>query len=74
METMKEDFKNARTRKMLRPGQPGTKKLSQKFGADLVCVRYRYDATQKKRYTTVEVVIDEAPWNPQKREKIKKTV
>lgn len=66
---MKVNYKNAMTRKMIRPGKPGTKKLTQKFGEDLVCVRYRYDKKRKKRYTTVEVVIDESPWNPSKRKK-----
>jgi hypothetical protein len=48
----------------LRPGQRGTKKLVRRFGERLICVRYRYDASQRKRFTTVELIVDEAPWNP----------
>jgi len=48
----------------LRLGQRGTKKLVQRFGDRLICVRYRYDASQAKRFTTVELVVEEAPWHP----------
>jgi hypothetical protein len=44
----------------LRPGQNGTKRLVEKYGNRLVCVRYRYDEKTGKRYTTVEVIEDEA--------------
>jgi hypothetical protein len=30
----------------------------------LVCVRYRYDATRKRRIKTVELVIAESAWEP----------
>ena len=49
----------------LQPGQAGTKKLAKKYGDDLVCVRYRYDLENKKRLTTVELIIEEQPWQPQ---------
>ncbi|MEO8164804.1 MAG: hypothetical protein ABI619_05350 [Betaproteobacteria bacterium] len=48
----------------LRPGQRGTKKLVQRFGDRLICVRYRYDVSRRKRFTTVELIVDEAPWQP----------
>ena len=48
----------------LRPGQRGTKRLSAQYGEQLICVRYRYDAQAKCRYTTVELIVDTAPWNP----------
>ena len=48
----------------LRPGQRGTKKLVQRFGERLICVRYRYDASQRKRFTTVELIVEEVPWQP----------
>lgn len=48
----------------LRPGQRGTKKLVQRFGERLICVRYRYDASRQKRFTTVELVVEEVPWHP----------
>ena len=53
-----------RTRLNLRPGMRGTKKLVEKYGERLVCVRYRYDATQGKRYKTVELIEEEIPWAP----------
>ena len=50
------------TRLKLLPGQRGTKKLIQTYGDQLICVRYRYDTERKKRYKTVELVVDEIPW------------
>ena len=47
--------------KTLRPQQPGTLKLTRRYGDALVCVRYRVSPEGKLRYTTVELVIDEAP-------------
>jgi hypothetical protein len=29
-----------------------------------VCVRYRYDKQQKKRFKTVELIVEEWPWTP----------
>ena len=46
----------------LKPGQNGTRKLLQKYGDRLICVRYRYDERTQKRYKTVELVVDEVPW------------
>jgi len=34
------------------------------YGDQLVCVRYRYDAERKRRYKTVELIIDEVNWQP----------
>ncbi|NJN15718.1 MAG: hypothetical protein HC822_05260 [Oscillochloris sp.] len=53
-----------RARAKRRPGQPGTKALVELYGDRLVCVRYRYDAEKRRRYKTVELIIDEGPWNP----------
>jgi hypothetical protein len=36
----------------------------EQFGDRLVCVRYRYDQHAKKRYKTVELIIETADWNP----------
>jgi len=41
--------------------QPGALKLARRFGDALVCVRYRHDPMSLHRYTTVELVVDEAP-------------
>lgn len=47
-----------------RPGQKGTRRLSEQYGTRLVCVRYRYDANAKKRYKTIELIVEEAGWQP----------
>jgi hypothetical protein len=53
-----------RARSKLKPGQPGTLKLVAQYGDRLVCVRYRYDALKRRRYTTAEIVVDESEWDP----------
>jgi hypothetical protein len=53
-----------RVRLKLKPGQRGTKHLLKQYGDRLVCVRYRYDEKSRKRYTTVELIEDEKPWEP----------
>lgn len=58
---------NAKTRLVLKPGQKGTKKLMDKYGDRLVCVRYRYDADRKMRLKTIEIVIDETHWENNER-------
>ena len=50
------------TRLTLRPGQPGTRKLVEKYGERLVCVRYVYDAAAGRRLKTVELVVESVPW------------
>ena len=50
------------TRLTLRPGMPGTKKLQDRYGERLVCVRYLYDEATGKRYKTVELIVDDATW------------
>lgn len=56
-----------RTRLKLKPGQRGTKKMLEAYGEQLVCVRYRYDAERGKRFKTVELIVDEAVWQPRPR-------
>jgi hypothetical protein len=51
-----------KVRLKLKPGQKGAKKLTARYGNKLVCVRYRYDEKLRKRYTTVELIVDELPW------------
>lgn len=48
-----------RTTTTLRPGQKGTKRLMEKYGERLVCVRYRVDRNTGKRYTTIELIEQE---------------
>ena len=44
------------------PGQPGTWRLTRQCGDRLICVRYRYDALRRRRYTTAEK-IREPSWS-----------
>ncbi|MGE5467414.1 MAG: hypothetical protein ACM3Y9_08325 [Ignavibacteria bacterium] len=53
--------RDSRIAKKLLPGAPGTKKLVERFGARLVCVRYRIDQQAQRRFTTVELVVADAP-------------
>jgi len=46
------------------PGQRGAKKLLAQYGDRLVCVRYRYDAQRRKRFKTVELIVEEDAWAP----------
>lgn len=55
------------TRLTLRPGQPGTRKLVEKYGERLVRLRYVYDAAAGRRLKTVELVIEDVPWKPDPR-------
>jgi hypothetical protein len=55
------------TRLALRPGQPGTRKLVEKYGERLLRVRYVYDAENRRRLKTVELVIEAVPWEPKTR-------
>lgn len=50
---------DSRIVKKLAPQAPGAKRLAERFGDALVCVRYRVDAAAGRRYTTVELVVAE---------------
>lgn len=52
------------TRLTLRPGQPGTKKLSMRYGERLLRVRYRYDREHQRRLKTVELIVESVAWRP----------
>ncbi|TMH09529.1 MAG: hypothetical protein E6H58_17900 [Betaproteobacteria bacterium] len=54
-------YERARVVKRLSATQPGALKLARRFGDALVCVRYRHDIERRHRYTTVELVVDQAP-------------
>ncbi len=53
-----------KTRLILKPGQRGTKSLTTKYGDNLVCVRYRYDAKTRQRLKTIELIIERTDWEP----------
>ena len=50
----------------LHPDQDGAKQLRERYGEQLVCVRYRYDETTKERWKTVELIIEKSAWEPSK--------
>ena len=56
-----------RTEKILKPGQAGTKKWVEKYGEDLICVRYRYDKTTSRRLKTIEIIVDQKVWEHKSR-------
>jgi hypothetical protein len=47
-----------RVRKTFRPGAAGTRRLADRFGNSLVCVRYRHDPVTDARVTTVELIVE----------------
>lgn len=53
-------------KKIVKPGQPGTKKLVERYGENLICVRYRYDAENKRVLKTIELIIENRLWQPNK--------
>lgn len=50
--------------KRLSPGAPGTRRLLDRYGDALVCVRYREDQRGGSRYTTIELIVDRRPAKP----------
>ena len=59
-----DDDANLKVLKKLSPHQPGARKLAQKYGKSLVCVRHRTDAKGQFRYTTVELLVDKTTVQP----------
>jgi hypothetical protein len=58
--------RSGKARLTLRPGDPGTKRLTEEYREKLVAVRYRYDERHRRRYTTVELIVEDAPWVPER--------
>ena len=48
-------------KKTMQPGDMGTKRFLNTYGNKLVCVRYRVDKQKRRRYTTVELIVEEKP-------------
>ena len=48
----------------MKPGDPGTRRQSERWGSDLLYVRYRYDEARGERMTTVEIVVDRGVRTP----------
>jgi hypothetical protein len=53
-----------KSRLNLKPSRKGTKKLAEQYGTSLLYVRYRYDEVRCVRFKTVEIVVEEKPWQP----------
>ena len=51
-------------RTVRRPGEKGTQRLVEKYGERLICIRYRYDPANGKRYKTIELIVAEQDWQP----------
>jgi hypothetical protein len=54
-------LKQMKVHKHLKPGENGTRRLVERFGDTLLCVRYRYDAIRDVRIKTAEIIVDERP-------------
>jgi len=54
-------LKDMKAHSHLKPGQPGTKRLVERFGDALICVRYRYDEIREIRVKTAEIIVEERP-------------
>lgn len=52
-------LKDMKTQSHLKPGQKGTKRLLEKYGDSLLCVRYRFDEKRGVRLKTVEIIVEE---------------
>jgi len=48
----------------IQPGRRGAKKFLAQYGDRLVCVRYRQDEQRKRRFKTIELIVEEWPWTP----------
>ena len=54
-------LKDMKSYSHLKPGQKGTRRLVEKYGDSLLCVRYRYDEIRGVKLKTVEIVVEEKP-------------
>ncbi|MBN2403457.1 MAG: hypothetical protein JXN64_13845 [Spirochaetes bacterium] len=50
-----------KTQKIVKPGQPGTKKWMEKYGENLICIRYKIDTSRNCRIKTAEIILDKKP-------------
>ncbi len=57
------DPNKTRVSKRLKVGSSGTSRWMTQFGSRLVCVRYREEPQTGRKFTTVELVVDERPPN-----------
>ena len=55
------------------PGKPGTRKLQERYGDRLVCVRHRDEPTGRS-FKTVELIVEETAWKPRESSEAEKMV
>lgn len=58
---MIDSMADTRVAKKLGPRQAGALRWARQYGDALVCVRYRLSTDRRRRYTTVEILVDHAP-------------
>jgi len=49
--------------RIIKPGQKGTRKMTEQYGDSLRCVRYIYDDKNQIKMKTVEIIIEKKPWH-----------
>jgi hypothetical protein len=49
-------------RRILKPGQKGTRKLLEEYGDRLLGVRYIYDDEKQIKLKTAEIIVEKKPW------------
>jgi hypothetical protein len=49
-------MKKAVTYRRILAGQPGTKRMVEKYGEKLLYIRYKYDSEKRVKYKTVELI------------------
>jgi len=54
-----------RAKTKLKPGQDGAKSLLDRYGGQLLCVRYRYGEARGLRHKTIEMIAETIPWSRQ---------
>lgn len=67
-------MKFIKIKKILQPGEAGTKRLLEIYEDKLVCVRYKYDYKRNLRYKTIELIVDEKTWKPDKSDSFLKKI
>ncbi len=51
-------LKNMKSYAHIKPGRNGIKRLVEKYGDSLICVRYRYDEFSGERLKTAEIIVE----------------
>ena len=57
-------LKNMKSYAHIKPGRNGTKRLVEKYGDSLICVRYRYDEISGERLKTSEIIVERKGGKP----------